>query len=78
MIHWLYPANVKYYNVLEAFNASETYWPMGSKVSKGDTIFIYLAAPYKQIGFVCNVGEVDLDPNTIIEKIRPFFKRGKN
>jgi hypothetical protein len=77
MIHWLYPANVKFYDVLSAFNAPETYWPINSKVSIEDVIYIYLAAPYKQIGFVCDVAQVNFELSDVIEKVRPFFK-GKN
>ncbi len=74
MTHWLYPANVKYYDVLSAFNSPEIYWPINSKVSVGDVIHIYLAIPYKQIGFVCEVKEVEIDLASILENIRPFFK----
>lgn len=78
MTHWLYPANVKFYDVLGAFNASETYWPINSKVSVADVIYIYLAAPYKQLGFVCTIAEVGLDPGNVLEKVRPFFKDESN
>ncbi len=74
MTHWLFPANTKYYEVLAAFNESETYWPVNAKVSVGDVVYIYLAAPYQQIGFVCDVEEIGLDQDSIIEAIRPFFK----
>lgn len=74
MNHWLIPANTKFYDVLGAFDVSETYWPLKTKVSIGDVVYIYLAAPYKQIAFVCNVVDVDLDQGSIIEHIRPFFK----
>jgi 5-methylcytosine-specific restriction protein A len=72
--HWLYPANVKYYNVLSAFEAPETYWPINSKVSIGDVIYIYLASPYKQISYVCEVTAINFELASVIEKIRPFFK----
>lgn len=74
MTHWLFPANTKLYDVLGAFSATETYWPVNTKVSVNDVVFIYLAAPYKQIGFVCDVVEVGLEQASILENIRPFFK----
>jgi len=74
MTHWLFPANTKFYDVLGAFNEVETYWPVNTKVSVGDVVYIYLAAPYKQIGFVCDVVDVGLDQDSILESIRPFFK----
>ncbi len=76
-MHWLYPANTKFYDVLGAFRKAETYWPLNSKVSVGDTVFIYLAAPHKQIAFDCDVLEVGLEESEVIDFVRPFFK-GEN
>lgn len=47
---------------------------MKSKVSIEDIIYIYLAVPYKQLGFVCEVLEIGFDEESIIDKVRPFFK----
>lgn len=74
MTHWLFPANTKFYDVLGAFNEVQTYWPANTKVSVGDIVYIYLAAPYKQIAFACDVVDVGLDQDSIFEHIRPFFK----
>ena len=74
MTHWLYPANTKFYDVFSAFKQAETYWPINSKVEPRDIVIIYLAAPHKQIGFICEVLEIGIDMNNIIEKLRPFFK----
>ena len=74
MTHWIVPANTKFYDVMDAFKQIETYSPVNSKVSVGDTVYIYLAAPYKQIGFVCDVLDVGLDQDSILKHIRPFFK----
>jgi hypothetical protein len=75
MTHWLIPANPKFYDVFGAFRAAETFWPMHVNASIGDTIYIYLAAPYKQIGYVCEVSEIDLDQESIFESIQPFIKK---
>lgn len=74
MTHWLIPANTKFYDVFAAFAQSETYWPMNAKISGGDVLYIYLAAPHKQIGFVCNVLATGFDMTEIIEEVRPFIK----
>ena len=74
MSHWLFPANTIFYDVLGAFNEIETYWPVNTKVSVGDTVYIYLAAPYKQIAFACDVVDVGLDQDSIFEHIRPLLK----
>jgi len=75
MTHWLIPANPKYYDVFGALRQLETYWPINVNVSVADTVYIYLAAPYKQIGFVCQVLEIDLDQGSIFESVRPFIKQ---
>ena len=76
-MHWLYQANTKFYDVFGAFEEAATYWPLNSKVSVGDTVFIYLAAPHKQIAFACDVLDVGLEESEVIEFVRPFFK-GEN
>ena len=57
-----------------AFKEAATYWPLNSKASVGDTVFIYLAAPHTQIAFVCDVLNVGLEESEVIEFVRPFFK----
>jgi hypothetical protein len=76
-MHWLYPANTKFYDVFGAFREAETYWPLNSKVSVGDTVFIYLAGPHKQVAFDYDILEVGLEESDVIEFVRPFFK-GQN
>lgn len=77
MTHWLYPANVKFYDVLGAFSHLKTYWPMNTKVCSGDLVFIYLAMPYKQIGFACKVNNTELELDEISDEIKPFMKASK-
>ena len=75
MAYWLIPANPKFYDVFGAFSEPDTYWPINVNVSIADTVYLYLTAPYKQIGFVCAVLETNIDQESILERIRPFFKR---
>lgn len=77
MSHWLYPANIKYYDVFGAFEQDTVYWPMNSKVEAADIVYIYLAAPYKQIAFQCEVVDINLDQTKIFNKLQPFIK-GEN
>lgn len=74
MTSWLYPANTKFYDVLAAFEQETSYWPMSTKVQPGDTVYIYLAAPYKQIAYACLVKEVAIPADAVIDDCRPFFK----
>lgn len=75
MTYWLYPANTKYYDVLSAFAKDSAYWPIKSKVEVKDKVLIYLAAPYKQIGFEAEVAQVDVKQDKILNKLRPFFRQ---
>lgn len=74
MAHWIYPANVKYYDVLRAFRMPEVYWPINSLVSTDDSIFVYLSSPYKQIGFVTKAVKLNIDRLSVSEQTKPFLK----
>ncbi|MGY6277975.1 hypothetical protein [Methylomonas sp. MgM2] len=74
MTHWLYPANIKYYDVLGAMAEQQAWWPMHTKVKAGDAVLIYLAAPYKQIAFLCDVIAVGIDGVAVAPQVRRFLK----
>ena len=74
MTSWLIPANTKFYDVFAALALTETYWPMNAKVSDRDRIYLYLAAPHKQIGFVCEVLETGVEFAGIAKQVMPFVK----
>lgn len=58
---WLIPANPKFYDILHAFDgADEIDWKQGSGVKKGDTVFLYVAAPVSAILYRCKVTETDI------------------
>ncbi len=73
MTSWLFPANVKFYDVMGAFEKSPTYWPMNGKVVVGDVVYIYLAAPHKQLAYKTEVLEIDLEYDAISNAITPFI-----
>ena len=74
MTHWLMPANTKFYDVLGALSESEAYWPVNTNVAIGDVVYIYLAVPYKQIAFVCEIIDIGFVLENILEEIRSFLK----
>lgn len=74
MSHWLIPANTKFYDVFSAFKQDEVYWPVNARISSGDIVYIYLSAPYKQVGFICNVLTTDHNMDEIIDSVHPFIK----
>ncbi len=58
---WLVPANPKYYDVEQAFSRSvEINWKQGTGIKKGDTVFLYVAAPVSAILYKCAVTKTDI------------------
>ena len=58
---WIVPANPKYYDVVRAFDeAEEIDWKQGAGIKKGDTVFLYVAAPVSAVLFRCVVTETDI------------------
>ncbi|MBQ4252810.1 MAG: MmcQ/YjbR family DNA-binding protein, partial [Erysipelotrichaceae bacterium] len=58
---WLVPANPKYYDVMNAFNDTDTIlWKQSSKILPGDIVYLYVAEPYSAIMFRCKVVESDI------------------
>ncbi len=58
---WLVPANPKYYDVEAAFAGSdEINWKQGAGIRKGDTVYLYVAAPVSAILYRCEVTETDI------------------
>ncbi len=58
---WIIPANPKYYDIEHAFdNAREIEWKQGAGIKKGDTVFMYVAAPVSAILYKCKVTETDI------------------
>ena len=58
---WIVPANPKYYDIEEAFSRSdEIDWKQGAGIKKGDTVFMYVAAPVSAILYKCKVTETNM------------------
>lgn len=58
---WLIPANPKYYDIDHAFDhADEIDWKQGNGIKRGDTVFMYVAAPVSAILYKCKVTETDI------------------
>lgn len=74
MTSWLIPANTKFYDVFAALASHDIYWPMNAKITAGDIVYIYLAAPFKQIGFRCEVLGTGYDLGAIRNHVAPFIK----
>lgn len=58
---WVVPANPRYYDIERAFEeAEEIDWKQGRGIKKGDTVYMYVAAPVSAILFRCRVTETDI------------------
>lgn len=51
---WVVPANPKYYDVVNCFNdTNHVTWKQSSSIHEGDTVYLYVGAPYSCIMFKC-------------------------
>lgn len=58
---WIIPANPRFYDVQGAFERErEINWKQGSGIRKGDTVYMYVAAPVSAILYCCEVLETDI------------------
>ena len=49
---WIVPANPKYYDVINAFNNTDTItWKQSNNIMNGDIVYLYVAKPYSAIMF---------------------------
>jgi len=58
---WLVPVNPKYYDIQKAFEKSDTIlWKQSNSVIAGDTVYLYLAAPFSCVLYKCTAVDVDI------------------
>ena len=58
---WLIPSNPKYFDIVHAFDdKDEINWKQGAGIKKGDTVFMYVAAPVSAILYKCKVTETNI------------------
>ena len=61
---WIVPANPKYYDIVNAFNDTDTItWKQSNNIKKGDIVYIYVGEPYSAILFKCIAIETDIPYN---------------
>ena len=72
---WLVPANPKYYDIVNAFNNTDTIiWKQSNNILKDDIIYMYVASPYSCILYKCLVIENNIpyeykDNNVTMSKV---------
>ena len=58
---WIVPANPKYYDIGHAFDGKDVIdWKQGAGIRKGDTVFLYVAAPVSAVLYQCKVTETGI------------------
>lgn len=72
---WIVPANPKYYDIINAFNKTDTIiWKQSNNIWAGDIVYLYVAAPISAILYKCEVLETDIpyeykDKNVAMKKV---------
>lgn len=58
---WIIPANIKYYDVINCFNDTDTImWKQVGKIYIGDIAYLYVGSPYSCILYKCEVIEINI------------------
>ena len=58
---WIIPSNPKYFDIVHAFDSTDTItWKQGKSVKRGDIVFMYVGAPVSAILYKCKVLETDI------------------
>ena len=58
---WIIPANPKYYDIIHAFDDTDLInWKQGAGIKKGDTVYLYVAAPVSAVLYKCKVLETGI------------------
>ena len=61
---WIIPANPKYFDIMHAFDDTDTInWKHGAGIKKGDIVFMYVGAPVSSVMYKCKVIETDIPYN---------------
>lgn len=72
---WLIPANPKYYDIETHFKIGQrTIWKQSTKISVGDTVYMYVTSPVKAVRYKCRVIKNNIpyqydDKNVKMQKI---------
>lgn len=72
---WIVPANLKYFDIIQAFEENDIIiWKQSSKIKKGDIAYMYVANPISAILYKCEVIDINIpydyeDKNLKINKV---------
>ena len=72
MTTWIIPCNVKYYDIIGAFEQLHRLnWKQSRKIEVGDEVYIYVGVPFKAIMFKCivkkiNLPEIEIDDSQFV------------
>ncbi len=64
--NWIVPCSVKFYDVVGHLQENRTIvWRKVSALKEGDTVYLYLGAPYSEIKFKCHIINDNVDSETV-------------
>lgn len=66
MESWIFPTNVKHYDIVNHFkNNDMIVWKYSCLLNIGDYVYLYVGSPYSQILYKCRVSEIDIDKDIL-------------
>ena len=83
MEKWIIPCNIKYYDVIGAFNKLPRLdWKQSNKsIAEGDEVYIYVGAPVSAVLFRCRVNKtmldhIEIDDSEFVRNGEPYIDFG--
>lgn len=74
-VSWVIPGNLKYFDVVAAFNElHEIEWSQHANFKKGDIVYIYLSYPRAEIAYKCRVNEANIPSSSRKIDDSKFYK----
>lgn len=77
-MEWIIPSNLKYYDVIGAFEEfNKLDWKQSVSIEQGDIVYIYVGNPISAIKFKCvatkvNLGEIEIDDSKYTRKNKVY------
>lgn len=78
---WIIPANPKYFDVINYLDNNDVVeWPQKANIHIGDTVYLYIAAPFSAILYKCEVVEINIpydykNKNMKIKQVKKYKEK---
>ena len=65
---YVYPCSLGFYNICKHFDCNKNIiWRKCSNIKCGDSVFIYISSPFREIKYKCVVTNIDISEKILLE-----------